>query len=152
MGENEIQLRAIMHLLIMKHVTQGEDRRQEALREYFGVMLPDVSTVVVEHVSSNIPPLLPKLYGKWVELFAERLFETVPVNQIEVLCDRTPDNTAALILAFIMFLESERMEKQIPEDLKSCDFGADIDAEEAARLVLSLSRHLAGVDDQGQES
>ncbi|WP_051261681.1 hypothetical protein [Desulfovibrio inopinatus] len=146
MGENEIQLRAVMHLAIMRHVTQGEERRQEALKEYFGVMLPDVSTSVIDEVCQNIPPLLPKLYGKWIEMFADRLFETVPLNQIEVLCDRTSDNTAALVLSFIMFLESERMEKQIPEDLKSCDFAEHVNAEEAAGVVISLCRRLAGVD------
>jgi hypothetical protein len=55
-------------------------------------------------------------------MFAERLLETAPQSQLAVLCDGGAENGGALALAFVMFLESERMEKQMAEDLKA--FGA----------------------------
>jgi hypothetical protein len=45
--------------------------------------------------------------------------ETVPRNQLEFLCDGNEENSATLLLIYIMFLESERMEQQIEDDLKS---------------------------------
>ena len=73
-------------------------------------------------------------------MFVDRLFETVPTNQIEALCDGSEENEGALALAYVMFLESARMEKQMAEDLAACDLppgedGSDVAAEVCRRLA-----------------
>ena len=45
--------------------------------------------------------------------------------QITLLSDGSEDNEAALALAYVMFLESARMERQMAEDLAA--WGAGID-------------------------
>jgi hypothetical protein len=66
-----------------------------------------------------VPPLMPALYRRWIGMFVERLLETTPQEQLAVLCDGSRENDAALALVFVMFLESERMEKQMSEDLQA---------------------------------
>jgi hypothetical protein len=70
-----------------------------------------------------------------------------------VLCDGSEENGAALALAFVMFLESERMEKQMSEDL--CAFGQAAQGEAgvnarmadiAASYIRSRVAVLAGQD------
>lgn len=103
---------------ILKRLDQNEDKRREALEDFFAVTMtaPDESTA--QGLAEMVPCLLPDLYKKWINMFIDRLMETVPMNQIELICEPGDDNEAAIVLAYIMFLESERMEKQIDKDLK----------------------------------
>jgi len=56
-------------------------------------------------------------------MFADRLLETVPLTQLAPLCDGSAANAAALTLAYVMFLESARMEQQIDADLAALGAG-----------------------------
>ncbi|MBG0789835.1 MAG: hypothetical protein H0S80_04975 [Desulfovibrionaceae bacterium] len=106
----------IFAVIIGKVEEQDETRRHEALAEFLSVT--GTAGNAPEQVASLIPPLMHELYAKWITLFIDRLLETVPAQNIELLCDGTNDNNAALVLAYIMFLESARMEAQIDKDLK----------------------------------
>lgn len=102
---------------ILQRLDENPLSRQEALQEFMGVSLPSVGDESSNSVSRLIPELPRSIYENWAGLFADRLLETVPRNQVEELCSGTEDNTAALSLVYLMFMESERMEKQIAEDL-----------------------------------
>jgi hypothetical protein len=104
---------------VMARLDQDLERRREALTDYLALTMPNLDEKISDHLATMVPTVLPDLYAKWVSLFAARLLETVPRNQLEFLCDGSEENSAALILIYIMFLESERMEQQIEDDLKS---------------------------------
>ena len=102
--------------VIMNRVeAQDDEKRREALAEFMAVTGTAGNTP--NQVAELIPPIMHDLYEKWVTLFIDRLMETVDLQNIELLCDGTDDNNAALVLAYIMFMESARMEKQIAQDL-----------------------------------
>ncbi len=114
---NRKQIRAhIFATIISKVEEQDETRRLEALNEFLAVT--GTAGNASEQVASLIPPIMHELYEKWITMFIDRLLETVDVNNIELLCDGSDGNNAALVLAYIMFLESARMEKQIDDDLR----------------------------------
>ncbi|WP_319543429.1 hypothetical protein [uncultured Pseudodesulfovibrio sp.] len=106
----------IFAIIISKVEEQDESKRLEALNEFMAVT--GTSGNAPEQVASLIPPIMHDLYEKWITMFIDRLLETVDPENIELLCDGCESNKAALVLAYIMFLESERMEKQIDKDLK----------------------------------
>lgn len=112
------QMRAHIFLVILDKFTNSEQRRQEALQEYFLVTMPNVSEEAATRLAALIPDLMPELYSKWIDLFVERLFETVSEEQIAHLCDGAEANNASLGLVFLMFMESERMERQTEDDLR----------------------------------
>jgi hypothetical protein len=114
---NKKQIRThIFATIISKVEEQDENRRLEALNEFLAVT--GTAGNAPEQVASLIPPIMHELYEKWITLFIDRLLETVDAKNIELLCDGSDDNNAALVLAYVMFLESARMEKQIDEDLR----------------------------------
>ncbi|QGY38719.1 hypothetical protein GM415_00710 [Pseudodesulfovibrio cashew] len=115
MAPKEIRVH-IFTVIIRKIEKQDEGRREEALKEFMAVT--GTAGNASDQVASLIPPIMHDLYEKWITMFIDRLLETVPSQNLELLCDGSDDNNAALVLAYIMFLESERMEKQIDEDLK----------------------------------
>ena len=104
---------------VMAKLARQDENREQAVQEYLAVMVPDMDIDMSARLAAMVPTVLPDLYDKWVTMFTDRLFETVPVNQITHLCDGTPDNDATIGLVFLMFMESERMEKQIDEDLRT---------------------------------
>lgn len=106
----------IFATIINKVEEQDDSKRLEALSEFMAVT--GTSGNAPEQVASLIPPIMHDLYEKWITMFIDRLLETVDPKNIELLCDGCENNNAALVLAYIMFLESERMEKQIDKDLK----------------------------------
>lgn len=106
----------IFSVIISKVEEQDETKRQEALSEFMAIT--GTGGNAGEQVASLIPPIMHDLYEKWITLFIDRLLETVPTQNIELLCDGSDDNKGALVLAYVMFLESARMEKQIDEDLR----------------------------------
>ena len=118
MSLSQAQMRAHIFLVILDKFSGGRERRQEALTEYFLVTMPNVPEDAAKRLAELIPDLMPELYSKWIGEFADRLFETVPDEQLQHLCDGTVENNAALGLVFLMFMESERMEKQTEDDLR----------------------------------
>ena len=119
MSLNRAQMRAHIFLVILDKFSNTTERRQEALQEYFLVTMPNISETMASRLAALIPDLLPELYAKWIDLFVDRLFATVPEKQLAHLCDGSEGNTASLGLIFLMFMESERMEKQTEEDLRA---------------------------------
>lgn len=119
MSLNRAQMRAHIFLVILDKFSNTTERRQEALQEYFLVTMPNISETMASRLAALIPDLLPELYAKWIDLFVDRLFATVPEKQLAHLCDGSAANTASLGLIFLMFMESERMEKQTEEDLRA---------------------------------
>ncbi len=115
-------LREHLFTVITDKISTEADHRQEALADFFAVT-GAVANARADKVAELIPPILSELYSKWVNMFLDRLFETVPINQIELISDGSEQNNSAAVLAYIMFLESERMEKQIAADLK--EYGLD---------------------------
>ena len=106
----------IFSTIINKVEEQDEAKRLEALNEFMAVT--GTAGNASDKVASLIPPIMHDLYEKWITMFIDRLLETVDAQNVELLCDGSDNNNAALVLAYIMFLESERMEKQIDQDLK----------------------------------
>jgi len=115
-------MRAHIEAVLMARVTQDEARRAEALRDYLCLTSAAGNPDQADTLAAMIPPVLPSLYRRWIHMFLARLSETVPREQTALLCDGTDESAAALSLAFLMFLESERMEKQMAADLAA--FGA----------------------------
>lgn len=121
MPMNKKQIREhIFAVIITKVEEQDAGKRQEALTEFMSVTGTAGNTS--SQIAELIPPIMHDLYEKWITMFIDRLMETVDSQNIELLCDGSPDNNAALVLAYIMFLESARMEKQIETDLKEHGF------------------------------
>ena len=118
MSLTQPQMRAHIYLVILDKFSGSAERRQEALTEYFLVTMPNVPEDAAKRLAELIPNLMPDLYSKWIGEFVERLFETVSDEQLQHLCDGSVENNAALGLVFLMFMESERMEKQTEEDLR----------------------------------
>jgi hypothetical protein len=113
-------MRAHIRTVLHQKLDQSPERRKEALQEFFGVTMgAEVDPRATEKLADCVPPILPDLYEKWIGMFMDRLFETVPQDHLDMLCDGKEENNAALTLIYLMFLESERMEKQIDEDLRS---------------------------------
>ena len=140
--------------ILLARVARTEDAgRAEALTAFVGLARPDLGPDAAAIVAETAPRLLPKLTEKWVGLFVERLLETVPHVQIAELCDGTAENEAALALAYVMFLESARMEKQIAEDLAACELpagadGVDAAAEACRRLAAAEERRRLAMQEQ----
>jgi hypothetical protein len=130
-----------IHKVLYQRTLESQEGRQEAIRELLGAVRPDLSTKAAACVAETVPPLLPELHRKWIGMFVDRLFETASQAQVEILCDHSEENNAALALAYVMFLETERMEKVIAEDLaKVEELGGKGMAEVAAAMCARLSR------------
>ncbi|OIO05831.1 MAG: hypothetical protein AUJ49_00790 [Desulfovibrionaceae bacterium CG1_02_65_16] len=128
-------LRAHITIVLMARVCVDDARRTEALRDYLAVTQAVTDVGAADTLAMMVPPLMPSLYRRWIGMFAERLFETAPQAQLEILCDGSEENGGALALAFVMFLESARMEKQMAEDLKAFSGAAGGGGEQEAQLA-----------------
>lgn len=116
MSLSDKALREHVRAVVMERLEGGDGRREEAVSEFLTVTM-GVDQDTASRTAELVPPLMAELYDKWVGQFVERFFETVPAEQIELLCDGSEENNAALCLVYVMFLESARMEEQIPKDL-----------------------------------
>ncbi len=112
----EAKIKEYIRKIIMNKCLGDEEARQDALAEFIAMTMPNIDEGAVKNIKSMIPPIAD-LYEKWANMFIERLLETVPRNQVEELCSGTTENDSALVLVYIMFMESERMEKQVAEDI-----------------------------------
>lgn len=143
-------LRETARNALLRRVARTDDAgRAEALAAFVGMARPDLDAEAVRVVAETTPRLLPALTEKWIGLFVDRLFETVPLPQIEMLCDGSEENEAALALAYVMFLESERMEKQMAEDLAALNMPA---GEDGSDLAADLCRRLAMVEEKRRQA
>lgn len=141
MQGNEAVLRLHIHKVLYRRILDSQENRQEAISELLGATRPDLTPAAAACVAEAVPPLLPELHRKWIGLFVDKLFTTAPPAQIEVLCDGREENNAALALAYVMFLESERMEKVIEEDMSAVEALGHYDlAGAAASLCARLTR------------
>jgi hypothetical protein len=82
-----------------------------------GVAAPGLDDAALERLVAKTPELPVTLYEKWVGMFLDRLLETVPQEQLRDLCANTPESNASLQLVYAMFMESERMEEVVEDDL-----------------------------------
>lgn len=115
---DEKQLRDHIFTTVMaKFDEQNEEKRKEALYEFMALTKAS-SDATAEQVADIVPPVMRELYERWTGMFVDRLLETAPRDALALLCDGTAENSAALVLAYIMFMESARMEEQVDADLK----------------------------------
>lgn len=135
--------------LLRRVANTGDAGRAEALVAFVGLARPDIGPEAAAILAEKTPRLLPQLTEKWVGMFVDRLFETVPQEQIALLCDGSEENEAALALAYVMFLESERMEKQMAADLAACDLPP---GENGCDLAADLCRRLAMVEEKRRQA
>jgi hypothetical protein len=142
-ASDQTERREAVRRLLLARVARADGGRQEALREFVGVTRPDLGPEAAGIIAAKAPPVPLALTEKWIGLFVDRLFETVPAGQIELLCDGSQDNEAALVLAYVMFLESERMERQMAEDLASLG-AAQAGQDDALTAEVSRELCLAG--------
>lgn len=119
---------------ILARFSPDGDRRLEAVKEVLLVAAPQMEDDAAASVARLIPELPFSLYEKWAGLFADRLLETVALEVVRELCGAEEENEAALALTYIMFMESERMEKTVAEDLKNLG-ASQCSPDEAATLV-----------------
>jgi len=118
MARSDLEIRAFAHRAVMRRLAAGDAGRAHALREYLAVSMPNVAEDEAARLADLVPPLLGELYVRWADMFVDRLLETVPREALDELCSGREQDEAALALAFIMFLESERMETVVQEDLE----------------------------------
>lgn len=143
-------LRETARRALLRRVAKTADAgRAEALAAFVGLTRPDLGPEAAAVIAEKTPRLLPGLTEKWVGLFVDRLFETVPREQIAILCDGSEENEAALALAYVMFLESERMERQMAEDLAACDLPV---GEDGCDLAADVCRRLAMVEERRRQA
>lgn len=122
-------LHAHLASTVLRRFDEDPARRHEALQEFMGVTMPTVGDRSADTVATLVPELPYELYRKWAELFADRMLETVDRQQLAALCDGSVENDATIALVYVMFMESERMEKQIAADLHALGTAAaDADA------------------------
>ena len=108
-AELKSAMRAHITRVLLAHVSVDDARRAEALRDYLAVTQAVADISAADTLAMMVPPLMPSLYRRWIGMFADKLFETAPHTQLEILCDGAEENGGALALAFVMFLESARM-------------------------------------------
>ncbi|WP_243545004.1 hypothetical protein [Pseudodesulfovibrio tunisiensis] len=142
----ELQMREHVFATVMDRIEKQDDaKRQEALAEYMAVTMTGGNSP--EQVAGMIPPIMKELYTKWVTMFVDRLMETADRKALELLCDGTEENSAALLLTYVMFLESARMEKQVQEDLNEYGrrmTGSDDLGDAAANFLRARLAQIAG--------
>ncbi|GAB6038775.1 hypothetical protein JCM15519_33340 [Fundidesulfovibrio butyratiphilus] len=137
MNPEEAPLRLIAHKALYARVQDAHQRRDEALRETLGALRPGLSPDELQSLAAKIPPLMPELHRVWIALFVDRLFETASREQLATLCDNSPNNNAALALAYAMFLESERMEARMRQDFAALGISPE-DAQDLAAVGAAL--------------
>ncbi len=123
---------------ILRRFSPTAEARQAALADVLLLGMPHLNKERAMTLAGEVPELPVSLYERWAGMFAERLFATVPEDQIRDLCLGTPESDASLALVFVMFMESERMEQVVAEDLKALPAHAETNADRAAGLPLWL--------------
>ncbi len=136
------EVRTRVTQVILARLDTDNTRRAEALGDFMALSLPGLEDKEAEALSRLVPQLPRELYIKWINLFSDRLLETIPQNQLDELCNGAPDNDAALGLVYLMFMESARMEEQVARDLAELGLAASNTDAEADALALYLKAKL----------
>ena len=138
-----------MHLFITTRIilrlAHAGSRRIEALKEILSVSHPGLDDEAIENLAAMVPELPSRVYTKWANLFADRLLETVPEAQLAELCRNTEESNGALMLLYSMFMESERMEKVIADDLAALAGETPVDEQQQALIAALLQKGLSPV-------
>lgn len=119
---------------ILNRFAAATEQREEALSDVLGLTVPGIDETDAQKLAALVPQLPVDMYARWAALFADRLLETVPAAQVEELCLGTEESEATLALVYVMFMESERMEKTVAEDLKELGLRLSGTDEDAALL------------------
>ena len=125
---------------IVARFGQQNNLRHNAISELLDVTLPHLDKAAIAGIAAMVPELPTSLYTKWAELFAQRLLETVSPRQINDMCNGTQEGLATLSLVFIMFMESEKMEKIVAEDLAALGASAT-DADSPTSLLATWLKY-----------
>lgn len=128
--------------VILSRLSHEAERRKEALADVLRLGTLDVDEKTASEAAALIPELPQALYRRWAMMFAKRLIETVPEEQIDDLCRPTTKDQSTLALIYIMFMESERMVTVVSEDLKNACDCKTTDADPAALLSAWLKTAL----------
>jgi hypothetical protein len=115
----EDSLRPFIIARILSRIAGAGERRTTALRDVLGIAAPHLDRDAIEEIAPLVPELPHSLYEKWAGLFADSLLERIPRDRIEALCLNTEESNATLLLTYSMFMESERMEKIVADDIKA---------------------------------
>lgn len=134
---DEHALRAFITARVLSRISPTGERRNTALRDVLGLAAPHLNKDALERIAPFVPELPLSLYEKWAGLFADSLLRTVPREQLITLCSNTKENNAALLLTYAMFMESERMEKTVANDIKTLA-EKSMPEKEAALLLSAL--------------
>lgn len=105
--------------VILDRFLSSDAGRREALHDVIKLSAPGIETQELDSLIEQVPALPQVIRQKWAGMFADRLLETVESTILADLCADDEKNRSTLALIFIMFLESERMEKVIEEDLSA---------------------------------
>jgi len=119
MTATEAEMYVFITARVMSRLSPQGARRSEALREVLTVTLPDLGRQRLEAMTAMAPEIPLSLYAKWTGLFADRLLETVTLEELRNLCANTEESNATLLLLYAMFMESERMERLVADDLRA---------------------------------
>lgn len=129
------EIHAFITTRIILRLAHAGARRADALREILGVSHPGLDDNAIAELASLVPELPSRIYEKWATLFADRLLETISAKQLSELCKNTDESNGALMLLYSMFMESERMEKIVAEDLQSLPGENPMDEKQLALLT-----------------
>lgn len=135
-------MRAHIMQVVLHKLDLDPSRRAEALSDFLALSLPDMDADSIRSVAGKVPQLPQGVYEKWINMFIDRLFETIPQNQMDELCNGAQDNNATLGLVYLMFMESARMEKQVAEDLAALGLQNSGQDAETDALALYLKARL----------
>lgn len=136
---NKAQQREFITTRIFARIARDKERRDEALRDVLGLTVPHLHDKLRADIAADIPELPDELYHKWIGMFADRLLETVRQEDVLDLCRETPESDASLLLVYVMFMESARMEKVVEEDIRELGRG-ELSDEERATLAETWRR------------
>lgn len=139
------QIRSHVLEIILARLDLDPERRAEALADFLTLSLPHMDEASVKAVAARVPVLPQSLYEKWIGMFADRLLETIPRDQLEELCNGTQNNNTTLGMVYLLFMESARMEEQTARDLAALGLqsqGAGADSQVADALSLYLKAQL----------
>lgn len=139
---NDQEIRDFITGKVLARLSGKGERRTVALRDVLGFAAPGIDAKDLTGVAELVPELPRSLYERWAGLFADRLLETVRRDQLEDLCLGTEESDASLLLVYAMFMESERMEKTVAEDLAAFAAGESPDSEKAAVIAAWLRQHV----------
>ena len=119
MSGSDAEIHAFVTARIMSRISLPGERRSEALRDVLKLRLPELDRQKLESLITQTPEIPLALYAKWAGLFADRLLESVDRGELRDLCANSETSNATLLLLYAMFMESERMERIVAEDLRA---------------------------------